>query len=181
MKTVVPIPRYTYNDYQRWEGDWELIGGYRYAMSPSPLNKHQILGKNLLYGIESQLRLRKKTGCNCTVLYESDWIISEQDVVRPDISILCDKVDLNGFIRTPPALIVEIFSPATRLKDRNTKFRLYEENGVKFYLMADPDLKKLEIFELIDNQYKEMPDKTVFQLTKTCLIELGHDELFVDL
>lgn len=150
-------------------------------MSPSPINKHQILGKNLLYEIESQLRMTKKSGCSCTVLYESDWIISEQDILRPDVSILCDKVDLNGFIRTPPTLIVEIFSPSTRMKDRNTKFRIYQENGVKFYLMADPDLKKVEVFELIDNQYKEMPDKTDFQLTKTCLIHLDYEELFIDL
>lgn len=28
--------RYTYNDFRLWEGNWELVNGYPYAMSPSP-------------------------------------------------------------------------------------------------------------------------------------------------
>ena len=26
--------RYTYDDYRRWEGDWELIGGFGVAQAP---------------------------------------------------------------------------------------------------------------------------------------------------
>jgi hypothetical protein len=36
MSKAIPIPRCTYGDYERWEGDWELIGRYPYAMSPAP-------------------------------------------------------------------------------------------------------------------------------------------------
>jgi len=32
---------YTAENYQEWEGDWELIYGEPYAMSPSPLYDHQ--------------------------------------------------------------------------------------------------------------------------------------------
>ena len=180
MNTVIPIPRYTYNDYQQWEGDWELIGGYPFAMSPSPISKHQLLASAFEYELVKGLKKNRKD-CLCKLYHETDWIISEENVVRPDICIVCGPVGLNDHIRIPPVLVVEIFSPATRMKDRNTKFRLYEETGVKFYLMADPDLKKVEVFELIDNQYKEMPDKTAFQLTKNCLIEINSDELFIDL
>ena len=34
---------YTYDDYIKWEGDWELIDGIAYAMAPSPLKTHQNL------------------------------------------------------------------------------------------------------------------------------------------
>lgn len=34
--TIQDIPHYTYQDYEKWEGDWELIRGIRYAMSPAP-------------------------------------------------------------------------------------------------------------------------------------------------
>lgn len=180
MTTVVPIPRYAYSDYQRWEGDWELISGYPYAMSPSPYNKHQILAKNFIYEIEHQLRNGKRTGCSCTLLHESDWIVSDETIVRPDIAVVCGKVERNDFIRIPPVLIVEIFSPSTRLKDRNTKFKLYEEYGVKYYLMADPDLKKLEVFELIDNVYREVENNTNFQLTPVCMLTLKPDDVFTD-
>lgn len=35
------IPRYTYDDYKQWEGQWELISGVAYAMSPAPMIEHQ--------------------------------------------------------------------------------------------------------------------------------------------
>jgi len=39
------LPRYTVEDYQRWEGDWELIEGIPYSLA-SPTFKHQrIVGK----------------------------------------------------------------------------------------------------------------------------------------
>jgi len=34
--TLVYQEHYTFNDYQHWEGNWELIEGMPYAMSPSP-------------------------------------------------------------------------------------------------------------------------------------------------
>jgi hypothetical protein len=33
--------RYSYTDYKLWEGNWELVNGYPYAMSPSPKREHQ--------------------------------------------------------------------------------------------------------------------------------------------
>jgi hypothetical protein len=49
------IPRYTYEDYKLWEGDWELIKGYPYAMSPSPKRKHQETGSNFLFMVRKEL------------------------------------------------------------------------------------------------------------------------------
>jgi hypothetical protein len=34
------LPEYTYDDYKKWEGNWELIEGIPYAMSPPPKRKH---------------------------------------------------------------------------------------------------------------------------------------------
>ncbi|MBI4377702.1 MAG: hypothetical protein HY578_01250 [Nitrospinae bacterium] len=47
-KDIDYIPRYTYNDYVKWEGRWELIEGMAYAMVPSPTIGHQLIGKNIL-------------------------------------------------------------------------------------------------------------------------------------
>jgi Uma2 family endonuclease len=77
-----------------------------------------------------------------------------------------------GFLTHPPELIVEVFSDATRMKDRNIKFRLYESAGVKYYLMADPDSEKIEVFQLIDNQYKEIYSPFIFTLHKGCEISI---------
>ena len=37
------LPHYTIQEYKKWEGNWELIYGIPYAMSPASVNKHQLL------------------------------------------------------------------------------------------------------------------------------------------
>jgi len=49
-------PRYIYEDYRHWQGDWELIDGYPFAMAPSPYGKHQKLMGRLLH-----LRMRQSS------------------------------------------------------------------------------------------------------------------------
>jgi len=161
---------YTIQDWKLWEGNWELIKGSPVAMAPAPLNKHQLLGSDLLTFFNLELR-KSKMVCDCKALYEQDWIIDDRNVVRPDILIACGKLDPDGHITKPPVLIVEIFSKSTHLKDRNTKFNLYEFCGVKYYLMADPDSSSAEIYELIDNKYKQIFPPFHFTLTENCTIE----------
>jgi Uma2 family endonuclease len=177
MQREIPIPHYSINDYNHWEGDWELINGYPYAMSPSPLPKHQFTSKQFVFALEGALRENKQT-CNCSVYFETDWIINEETIVRPDIMIVCGHINPDDFVRIPPVLIVEIFSPATRLKDRNLKFNLYQQCGVKYYLMADPDAKTIEPFELVNNSYVEMKNGLQFALTKTCIITITSEQIF---
>lgn len=171
------IPTYTISDWKLWEGDWELIKGSPVAMSPSPLNKHQLMGGDL-YAYFYNL-LKKNSGiCNCKVMYEQDWIIDDTNVVRPDILISCNQLDPEGHVKEPPVLIIEIFSAATRLKDRNTKFTLYEFCGVKYYLMADPDKKIVEVFELMNNKYTQVYPPYHFQLTGNCTLPFELSEIF---
>ncbi len=40
------VPHYGLDDYQNWEGDWELWAGIPVSMSPSPFGRHsKVLGK----------------------------------------------------------------------------------------------------------------------------------------
>ena len=43
--------------------------------------------------------------------------------------------------------------------------------GVKYYIIADPQKKSVEVFELRDNKYKQT-DTTLFELTRDCSISL---------
>lgn len=167
--------RYTYNDYKLWEGNWELVNGYPYAMSPSPKREHQWF--NTAFAGEIRFFLKEqKHQCQCDVYTELDWIINENTVVRPDCMIICGEFK-NDYLTFPPSLILEVTSRSTRMRDRNTKFSLYEMNGVKYYLIADCDTKKVEVFELIDNKYKQT-DTTNFQLTPSCSIPFNAQSLF---
>lgn len=173
--TIHDYPHYTYKDYEKWEGDWELIRGIPYAMAPAPVWQHQNFGASFIQ--QTKNALDKNKACDCKVLYECDWLISSDTVVRPDVMIVCEPIQGN-FVTAPPSLILEILSPSTVLKDRNTKFNLYQAYGVRLYLIADIGKKQVEIFQLKDNVYQEAAGKTVFDLTGSCSVNLQVNDLF---
>jgi Uma2 family endonuclease len=145
---------YAYTDYLSWDDDerWELIGGEAYNMTPAPSTNHQtITGK-----LHSML-LNKLSGKQCTpFIAPTDVVLSEHDVVQPDILVVCDKnkiTDKN--IQGPPDLLVEVLFPATALKDKREKKTLYEKHGVKEYIIVDPIENYVERFTLKDGHYGE--------------------------
>src|SRR5215211_4745387 len=118
MSSAIKIlPNYTYDDYVFWEGNWELIDGIPYAMSPAPIPKHQIISLNIAVEFKTALKNCK----HCKVLLPIDYKISENTVLQPDILIACKEIT-KKYLDFPPSLIVEILSPATVVKDRNTKY-----------------------------------------------------------
>lgn len=169
------IPKYLFSDYITWKGDWELIKGSPVSMSPSPKKKHQFIGNkiNFLFLKEMESKTKK---CNCNIYYELDWKVDEDTVLRPDLMIVCDEKE-SDFVEKTPNLIVEVLSASTQLKDRNTKFSIYEQYGVSYYIMVDPDSEKIEIFQLIDNKYKEVKT-TEFLISKNCTVVADLESIF---
>lgn len=161
--------KYTYNDYKLWKGDWELINGYPVAMSPSPKRTHQWFATNFIFLTIDFLK-QNKANCNCEVYSELDWIVNDDTVLRPDCMIVCGDFK-EDYLTFPPALVLEISSHSTRLRDRNTKFNLYEMYGVKYYIIADCDKTTVEVFELTNNKYQQTL-AAVFQLTEKCIINI---------
>ena len=157
-----PPPTYTYNDYKNWKEDWELIDGYPYQMLPSAIWKHS----RILSLASTQANVSLNDDCNCMVFIELDWKIDEHTVIRPDLMIVCEQLKTD-FLEFPPSLIIEILSPSTMTKDRTIKFEMYKNHGVNFYIMLDYIEKKTEIFELYDNEYKQI-EKSKFSLDKNC-------------
>jgi Uma2 family endonuclease len=90
--------------------------------------------------------------------------------------IVCGK-PLIDYLEFPPVLIVEIISPSSVKKDRVIKFDLYREQGVKYYIMADYTKETIEVYELIDNYYKEV-DRTVFNIDKNCEVTFDFDTIW---
>jgi Uma2 family endonuclease len=159
--------RYTYQDYLLWKGDWELVNGYPYAMSPSPTRNHQWFSKKFILQVSDEIE-KSTFNSNCEAFYELDWIINENSVVRPDCMIVCGNFT-EDFLTFPPALIVQISSRKTKLRDRNTKYNLYELQGVKYYIISDTEKKSVEVFELLNGKYVAKTDLQ-FQLTSDCVI-----------
>ena len=162
------IPRYTYDDYVNWKEDWELIDGLPYSLFPSPKFGHGKAASR--FGGQITAQLNARNGCNCIVLYELDWKINGDTVVRPDVMIVCGEPE-GDVVENPPVLILEIISKSSDFKDRNIKFALYREHGVHYYLMADYVKQTLEVFELIDGQYQALSQPR-FELEPGCVAEL---------
>jgi len=128
----------TYQDYLGWPEDerWEIIDGKAYNMTPAPSTLHQRILVRLVGFLEKALQ-----STPCTVfIAPTDVVLSEEDVVQPDLLIVCDGQKISrSNIQGPPDLIIEITSPASVRKDRREKKALYELFGVKEYIIIDPE------------------------------------------
>lgn len=178
MSTAYKIlPHYTYADYLHWEGKWELIDGIPYAMSPAPGLRHQhISGK--LYALLTNALLAHS--CGCTAFLPIDYKVAEDTIVQPDVLVVCNpELDLKVLEQTP-ALVAEVLSPSTALKDRNSKYQLYQNAGVPYYLIIDPEHTAVEIYQLVNNQYQLQPaDKLpfTFQIGE-CTVAISFDGIW---
>ena len=185
--------RYTYADYLEWFDDVqrELIDGAIHLMSaPNEIHARlsQIInwflmlfvkqnkGKCRIYHAPFDVRLPKNNETSDNEIY---------NVVQPDLCVVCDlsKLDERGCIGAPD-LIVEVLSPATSKKDRNEKFYLYEDSGVREYWMVDPKTKTVNTFILkpdgkydsgkVYEGYQKVP-VYIFQGLEIDLIEMFED------
>ena len=170
-----PLEYYSYEDYKCWDGDWELIGGIAYAMAPSPAGRHQWLVSCIIKELMDNLEDCEQ----CIVLADTDWIISDDTVVRPDISVLCEKVE--NYIVKRPEIIFEVISPRTARRDEHIKFEIYEFEKVPYYIIVYPDKLTARVFKLNNNKYEkagEFNRETFLFEGLPCEIEVNFNNIF---
>ena len=144
------IEPYTYQEYLENHGNerMEIIDGTVYDMSPSPSVKHQkivIAFAALVYG--------HFKGKACTpFVAPMDVVLDDINVVEPDVFIVCDKNKItDANIKGAPDLIIEVLSPSTGVKDRREKKHLYQQHGVREYIIVNPLEESAERFLLGNN------------------------------
>lgn len=168
------LPSYTYEDYKQWQGDWELIEGIPYAMTPSPIKIHQ----KLLGAIYAEFL--DKVCKNCEILLDEDWKVNEKTILKPDLSIVCNDTNPK-FISKTPKIIFEVISPSTALRDENIKYDIYEREGVKYYILVYPDSKTAKVFKNENFKFIKIgefdKEKFIFDIDE-CKIEISFDEIF---
>jgi Uma2 family endonuclease len=179
MNAYQILPNYTYEDYLLWEGRWEVIHGIPYAMSPMPNPGHQRIAGKIHSLFLSVIKNNKK--CKCQVYQPIDLRISEHTVVNPDLLIVCKPIT-KQFLDFPPALVVEILSPSTEMKDRNTKYQLYETFGIPYYIIIDPDKEIIEIYGLdASKKYQRIEDPDIpLILEGNCAVVPDWQEVFTE-
>jgi Uma2 family endonuclease len=145
---------WTYEDYLNLEDDkrYEVINGRLYEM-PAPTPLHQKISRELGFMIWEFVKVK--------VLGEVffapiDIVLSDTLVIQPDI-VFISKENLrivgDKAITGIPDLVVEIVSPASYTRDRDEKFRIYEERGVKEYWIVLPKEKVIEVWCLKGRKY----------------------------
>ena len=146
-------PHYNYDDYKEWEGDWELIDGIAYAMSPSPMITHQAISMLTGSSLIDSLKDCKK----CMVLSEMDYKLADDTIVRPDIALICGQKN-GSYIKKAPELIVEIVSKSSAKRDEKIKHQLYQNERVKYYVLLYLEDLKAKIYKLKNGRYEKVVD-----------------------
>ena len=168
MDTALKIlPHYTYDDYIHWEGQWEIIDGIPYAMSPSPVPKHQRIAN----AVSSEFHFALKKCKSCHVYQPLDYKVKDDVILQPDMLVICQPIQ-KKYLDFAPNRVVEILSPATAEKDRLVKFPIYESQQIPYYLIIDPDKEEIEIYEYKNKYQLQQQAK---HLTYTFLFENGSE------
>jgi len=167
---------YTYSDYKLWKGDWELIEGVPFAMSPAPVRIHQ----NIAYEI-ARLLGNQVVDCQiCEVLGEIDYKVNEETTLRPDVVLTCNDPG-EAYLTKAPEIIVEIISKSTAKRDEVYKFDIYEKEKVKYYIIVYPDDFRAKVYKLDGKEYDKQGDFTseIYSFEETtCKVSLDFEELF---
>ena len=172
------LPHYTYEDYVQWEGRWELIHGVPHAMSPAP----SVVDQQISQHIASQLGRALENCQECHALLPVDWKIDEETTVQPDNMVICGQLEQTAYLSKTPALIFEILSKSTAKKDRTTKFKLYEQEGVRYYIIVDPTEELTKVYYLQDGHFVKLLDTrkdiVEFDLGK-CVIQFDFAKIWI--
>jgi Uma2 family endonuclease len=128
----------------------EIIDGTTYDMTPSPTVKHQRIVLNF-----GEVVNRHFKGKECTpFVAPMDVVMDDINVVQPDVFIVCDRSKITeANIKGAPDLVIEVLSPATSLKDRREKKRMYQDHGVREYIIVNPSDETTERFTLVNGSY----------------------------
>ena len=153
MGEAVPQSTYDWNDYRSWDDDrrWEIVRGEACAMTPAPSVRHQRVQRELTVQLTASFKDRP-----CEVFpAPTDVKLSDEDVVQPDISVVCDPEKVKRtHIEGAPTLVIEILSPSTSAFDRTRKLRLYARSGVTEVWLITPYPWLAEVLALKGDCYQ---------------------------
>jgi Uma2 family endonuclease len=93
-------------------------------------------------------------------LFPDDYLVPEVFLVLPrnrvrlpDLMLVGER-PADGWVRTPPKLVVEVLSPSTRSEDTIRKSVEYLEGGVGQYWVVDPDLWTMDVWRNAEGEWE---------------------------
>lgn len=148
MQTLVEKPRKTFRDFARLpQGTLaQLIGG-EIVMSPAPRSFHQEIILNIAHIIRNYLSANK---IGKVYVSPIDVKLSDEEAYQPDIVYISrERLNIVTDLRIEgvPDLVVEVLSVSTAYYDLTHKKNVYEDFGVREYIIVDPIEFTVELFE----------------------------------
>lgn len=147
--------KYSIDELEAWPDaeQWELINGIPYFLA-SPTIDHEDISTQIRTLFNVYIRTNHP---ECRVYGDPAGIVLSEDkqqMVRPDLFVVCNpKVD-NGRLQGTPIIVIEILSKSTASRDVTTKKWLYEKNGVEEYWIIDPIHQLVEVYRMQDGKYR---------------------------
>ena len=127
---------------------YELVEGHL-LMSPSPNFSHQT-AVGILFELMSAYVRRRRLGVVLVAPFDVIPIPDDDTTaLQPDILFISNanrSIIHKTHALGPPDLVVEAISPKREALDRDRKFRLYAQSGVKEYWILDPPNRKIQIW-----------------------------------
>jgi len=154
------IPRQPYklslDEYMELPNDgkrYQILDGVL-DVTPAPQPRHQHIQNRLAYVLTAELEERGRG-----VIYAApiDVVLHSNTIVQPDlIFVATERLHIVGEsnVQGAPDLVVEILSPSTRRTDVLVKSELYARFGVSTYWVVDPDLDRIETYQLTKGCYE---------------------------
>jgi Uma2 family endonuclease len=148
--------RLSIDEYMELPNDgkrYEILDGDLFV-TPAPSPRHQKVSRKLQFFLMLAL---ERPGLGEVYDAPIDVILSRHDIFQPDlVFIRRENLHIVGAknIQGVPDLLVEILSPSTRRTDVLLKSRVYARFRVPAYWIVDPDIDRIELFELEGESYR---------------------------
>ncbi len=145
----MPIPenkRYTIKEFfaiaEQSDQQMELINGKIVALA-APNQIHQQLVGRLFSKIDGYIQGNRGS---CTPLLAPFDVVLGEDLVQPDVFVVCDSDKLDGKrCNGAPDWVIEITSSNSRT-DYYDKLELYKKNGVREYWIVNQDTGRVFVY-----------------------------------
>lgn len=140
-------------------------------MSPRPQYNHMEIQYDLAIKLKQYFNVTCKVGIETSLFLTKENVIEfKKDLTKlkelvtskraelvPDIAVYCDKEQVfkRGFLGIPQ-LVVEILSPSNADDDTEKKKEIYRKYGVPEYWIVSPMSKKVYVYYLENETYKQV-------------------------
>lgn len=142
---------------------YELVAG-ELLVTPAPAPWHEIVQSRLVVALLDYVR---PLGLIETLFYlPADISWTRDDLVQPDIFVVApEDVSLDWKTYRHLRLVVEVLSPSSRRGDRVVKRKLYQQNEVETYWVADPDRHVVDVWRPGDAEGTTVADTLTWRVT----------------